>query len=197
MRRIACALLASACLFLCQGPARAVPCSMAATPEKTECIGGESGNGLSDQSLWRVRPLHKSVTTSVRSVRRQHHRSLSISGLPEPLVRKVEEIKQHCPGFHVVSAYRPGARVAGSGRLSLHAVHKAVDIAGPHPQCAYARLHGWPGGVSIDYARVHHIHMSWSPHGHEWHARFAHWHGQRFAVRHRHYRQLAQAHRMR
>jgi hypothetical protein len=109
-----------------------------------------------------------------------------LAGLPAPLVAKVHEIIDHCRGFHVVSAYRPGARIAGSGRISLHALHRAADIAGPHYACAYARLHGWPGGVSIDAYRMHHIHLSWAPHSREWHARFRHGGGTRYAARYRH-----------
>jgi hypothetical protein len=109
-----------------------------------------------------------------------------LAGLPAPLVAKVHEIVDHCRGFHVVSGYRPGARIAGSGRVSLHALHRAIDIAGPNYHCAYARLRGWPGGVSIDAWRMHHIHLSWAPGSHEWHARFNHGGGTRVASRYRH-----------
>lgn len=102
----------------------------------------------------------------------RHHLTV-LAGFPAPLVRKVEEIIAAC-GSRVVSAFRPGARVRGSGRPSLHAIKRAVDIVGA-PKCAYAKLRTWPGGVSTDYGRVHHIHVSYSPQGREWHARFQHW----------------------
>jgi hypothetical protein len=108
------------------------------------------------------------------------------NGFPAPLLTKVREIVKDCRGFHVVSGYRPGARIAGSGRVSLHALHRAIDIAGPNYHCAYARLRGWPGGVSIDAWRMHHIHLSWAPGSHEWHARFNHGGGTRVASRYRH-----------
>ena len=58
--------------------------------------------------------------------------------------------------------------------MSLHSVGRAVDIRG-NPRCAYAMLRDWPGGVSVDYGRVGHIHFSYDPHGgREMHARFSH-----------------------
>jgi hypothetical protein len=115
------------------------------------------------------------------SARKLH--DVSLAGLPGPLIAKVYEIEHGCPGFHVISAFRPGARVRGSGRISLHALHKAADIAGPNYPCAYAHLRDYPGGASIDPYVVHHIHLSWDPGGREWHARFAHW-----QPHHHHYR---------
>jgi hypothetical protein len=188
--------------------------SQAAAPACTNMYEHELPCGLAapPPTLARAKPMRTyPIDRSSRHLQRQHlghegvgvkashiHRPLEISlaGLPQPLVLKVREIEDRCPGFHVISAFRPGARIAGSGRPSLHASHKAADIAGPNYACAYNRLHGWPGGVSIDAARMRHIHMSWSPHGREWHARFNHWHGQRYARR-SHTRRLAMNHRWR
>lgn len=68
-------------------------------------------------------------------------------------------------------------RVAGTRRMSLHASGLAVDMAG-NPGCIYARLRGWPGGYSTDYARVRHVHIS-GPGGREDGLRFAHRHAPR------------------
>lgn len=105
-----------------------------------------------------------------------------LSGFPAPIVAKVREIESAC-GARVISAYRPGARVRGSGRMSLHASRRAVDMAG-NPSCIYSRLRSWPGGVSSDYGRVRHVHFSYSPNGQEWGARFAHGGGRKYR-RHR------------
>lgn len=110
------------------------------------------------------------------------HPTRDLSGFPSPLVAKVREIESAC-GARVISAYRPGARVRGSGRMSLHASRRAVDMSG-NPSCIYARLRSWPGGVSSDYGRVRHVHFSYSPNGAEWGARFAHYGGRKFR-RHR------------
>lgn len=106
---------------------------------------------------------------------KQARGSVSMAGVVAPLVAKVQEIQAAC-GSRVISAMRYGRRaiVRGSGRRSLHESGRAVDVAG-NPTCIYARLHGWPGGYSVDYRRVAHVHISWSPGGREWGARFTHW----------------------
>lgn len=106
----------------------------------------------------------------------QAHRS----DLINVLASKVGEIQSAC-GSHLISAYRPGARIAGTGHPSLHSLYpaRAADLSG-NPSCIYAHLRGWQGGYSIDYGRVRHVHVSWSPPGSghlagkEWHARFVH-----------------------
>jgi uncharacterized protein YcbK (DUF882 family) len=142
---------------------------------------------------------HHSAHAHRHAVRRAHHHrsahagrhsdrhtSTSTAGLPGPLVAALDRIKEACTGFRLISTFRPGARVAGSGRPSLHAFHKAADFAVTSWRCAYAALKGFRGGVSTDPGRVGHIHASWDPGGREWGARFAHWHGghhHRYALR--------------
>lgn len=140
----------------------------------------------------RHHPFHRSVAGA--SYSHHHHRiagghsagsgRLSLAGFPEPLVEKVHEITGAC-GSRIVSAFRPGARVAGTGHISNHALRKAVDIAG-NPKCIYAHLQGWPGGYSIDYGRVQHVHISYNR-GMEWGVRFAHGGGGHYARRYAHH----------
>lgn len=120
--------------------------------------------------------------------RRHRDASASTAGLPGPLVTALEHVQSSCAGFRIISTYRPGARVAGSGRVSLHALDKAADFVVTHWSCAYAALDGFRGGVSTDPGRVGHIHTSWDPGGREWGSRFAHYHGGRYAYRPRHRR---------
>lgn len=107
----------------------------------------------------------------------------SLVGIVKPLATKVMQLASLCPGTVVISTVRPGARVRGSGRPSLHRSGKAVDIGGNY-RCLYVALRGFPGGVSTDAHRVRHIHMSWDPKGREWGRRFAHWQP---GARHRRY----------
>lgn len=102
------------------------------------------------------------------------HGTTSLDGYPKELIDKTHEIERDC-GSKIVSAYRPGAMVCYGGRcrLSDHATKTAVDIAG-NPVCIYARLRGWRGGYSTDYAAVRHVHISYNRHSPEWGARFAH-----------------------
>jgi hypothetical protein len=127
---------------------------------------------------------HRRAALRHRVVRRS---SVSTAGLPRPLVAAIRRVQVACPGFRVISAFRPGARVRGSGRLSLHARHRAADIAGGNYRCAYRVLAGFPGGMSTDAGRIRHIHLSWEPGGREWGLRFAHGGHRRYARAHRRY----------
>jgi hypothetical protein len=100
------------------------------------------------------------------------------------LAAKAREIVASC-GSTVISSLRPGARIAGTGHLSMHASGRAVDVRG-NPSCIYGHLQGWPGGYSVDYGSVQHVHISLG--GHEDGQRFSHhashhlrhgWHGAR------------------
>ena len=100
-----------------------------------------------------------------------------LAGVVGPLAAKAREIVAAC-GSRVISAVRY-TRIAGTGgRLSLHASGRAVDMAG-NPGCMYSALRGWPGGVSVDYGRVRHVHFSYAPGGAEWGVRFNHYRARR------------------
>lgn len=119
----------------------------------------------------------------VRGAQRSRSSAVVTAGMPAPLASKVAELRSAC-GSRLISGFRPGAHVAGSGRLSNHARGTAADVQG-NPHCIYAHLHGWPGGYSTDYGRVNHVHISYD-HGHEWGARFVHGGGHsHYAYRHR------------
>jgi hypothetical protein len=96
---------------------------------------------------------------------------VSIVGVVAPLQAKVMEIQNAC-GSKVISAVRR-TYIAGTRVVSLHASGQAVDLQG-NPDCIYAHLNGWAGGYSTDYARMKHVHISWSDGGREWGARFVH-----------------------
>jgi hypothetical protein len=104
------------------------------------------------------------------------------------LEAKAHEIVSSC-GSTIISAFRPGARIAGSGHPSMHASGRAVDIKG-NPNCIYSHLRGWPGGYSVDYGSVQHVHISlggredglrFTHYGHH-HARYAAHHPHRFSI---------------
>lgn len=104
----------------------------------------------------------------------------SLAGYPAPLVAKVQELKAAC-GAVLISAFRPGAKIRGSGHPSLHASRRAVDMTG-NAACIYRHLADWPGGVSTDYSAVAHVHISYAPGGQEWGSRFSHWRPRRTGV---------------
>jgi hypothetical protein len=108
---------------------------------------------------------------------------VSLIGVVPQLAAKITDIVGTC-GSEVVSAVRH-TYIAGTHRISQHANGTAVDITG-NPSCIYSMLRGWPGGVSTDYSRVHHVHISIG--GPEDGRRFVHGgHRQHYAHhRHRH-----------
>lgn len=97
--------------------------------------------------------------------------SVSLAGVVPELAAKAREIQAAC-GARVISAVRK-TYIAGTRTISLHASGRAVDMAGDQ-SCIYRHLASWPGGVSIDYARVRHVHISYAPEGREWGLRFKH-----------------------
>ena len=117
----------------------------------------------------------------VARLHRRHHQPDGdfAAGIKGQLATKAQEIVASC-GSTVISGWRPGARIAGTRHVSLHASGRAVDIKG-NPHCIYSHLQGWPGGYSIDYGAVQHVHVSLG--GTEDGLRFAH-----NGAHHRHHR---------
>jgi len=142
--------------------------------------GGEIGRGGDDRAapatvVPKHAPRHRQHgRTSQRAKFSRQANSVSLAGIVPPLRAKAQEIVASCRS-RVVSSIRRGARVYGGNR-SNHATGRAVDLTG-NPQCIYALLVGWPGGVSTDYAsapRGPHVHVSYNPQGMEWGLRFKH-----------------------
>jgi hypothetical protein len=111
--------------------------------------------------------------------RGSHHRfhyvgaarnTTNLASIGGTLAAKAREIVASC-GSTVISSFRPGARIAGTGHISMHASGRAVDIRG-NPSCIYGHLQGWRGGYSVDYGAVQHVHISLG--GHEDGLRFSH-----------------------
>lgn len=117
-------------------------------------------------------------------------KSAKLHDLTPKLADKVASVLAACPGSKLVSGYRRGARVRGSGRPSLHSHYpsRAADLQG-NPSCIRKAFDGWPGGLSTDYRAVNHYHASYAPGSREFGSRFAHYRGgrgHRLARRHHH-----------
>lgn len=119
--------------------------------------------------------------------------SIAANGLVAPLAAKVAEITHTC-GSRLISAVRH-TYIAGTRHMSLHAFGKAADVSGNAP-CIYRMLADWPGGYSVDYSSVGHVHISYDQNGREWGSHFRHyaisrrWHnyGRRHHYASHHYR---------
>jgi len=88
------------------------------------------------------------------------------SCLPSSLKAKLDEVRSKFGPVKIVSAHRPGARIAGSGRRSLHASCRAVDFHPPKGK--HAEVVAWlkanhSGGVGTYSCGMHHIHIDAGP----------------------------------
>lgn len=108
---------------------------------------------------------------------------IGLAGVTPQLASKVTDIVSTC-GSQVISAVRH-TFIAGTRHISQHANGTAVDVTG-NPSCIYSMLHDWPGGYSIDYARMKHVHISIG--GPENGLRFVHGGGHRHYAHQRHRR---------
>lgn len=82
--------------------------------------------------------------------------------MPAALRAKLNEIESKFGPVQVISAHRPGARIAGSGRVSLHASCRAVDFNPPPGK--YQQVANWlkanhNGGVGTYSCGMNHIHI--------------------------------------
>lgn len=92
--------------------------------------------------------------------------STSTGCLPGALKRKLSQIRSKFGPVRVISTHRPGARIAGSGKRSLHSACRAVDFHPPRGQ--YRAVVAWlkanhGGGVGTYSCGMHHIHMDNGP----------------------------------
>lgn len=144
-----------------------------------------------------VAAISLALALAVAASPAESRRYASSAGLPAPLQSALAKVAAACPGFAVISTYRPGARVRGSGRTSLHASYRAADFRVDHWACAYGALAGFAGGMSTDPTRIRppHIHISWAPGSREFGRHFAHWQPHRTAKHHRHYAKRYRHHR--
>ncbi len=91
-----------------------------------------------------------------------HAFSTSRGCLPGSVKTALGQLDSHFGGIKVISTHRPGARIAGSGRISLHASCRAADFRPPPGR--YREVVAWLrnnfGGEVITYRGPNaHIHI--------------------------------------
>ncbi len=141
--------------------------ALAASPAYAQSALEYAASGMGQANMQKA---HNGPRISKRFSRRLIRSEGMLAGVYGPLAAKAMEIEAAC-GSRVISGVRH-TRVRGSGRWSLHASGRAVDMAG-NPRCIYAHLKGFAGGYSTDYGRVAHVHISLG--GREDGLRFAHY----------------------
>jgi hypothetical protein len=87
--------------------------------------------------------------------------SASASCLPQSVKAKLSEIERRFGKVKIISAFRKGARIAGSGHPSHHAACRAVDfnVARNQPAAARWLKQTHNGGVGTYSGRFNHIHI--------------------------------------
>ena len=97
-----------------------------------------------------------------------HSASAQSTGcLPGVLKQRLSQIRQKFGSVSVISTHRRGARIAGSGRRSMHASCRAVDFHPPRGQ--HGKVVAWlkqnhSGGVGTYSCGMSHIHIDNGPH---------------------------------
>ena len=109
---------------------------------------GLTGSCLSEPAHARVKPAYKPSSTRMC--------------VPAELKRTLDEIEDRFGPVQVISAHRPGAKIAGSGRRSKHADCRAVDFNPPRGK--YDEVAAWlkvnhSGGVGTYGCGMGHIHI--------------------------------------
>ncbi len=178
----------STAIFVAAGLALSVGLATAASAyvrHHRHAAGGHHARTASLRVHHAAHRTHHRVHYANQQLRRQVHYGLHYGAspfgcLPAELRAKVFEIIDAC-GTHVLRTFTPGAVIAGTHHLSEHAFCRAADLAG-NPACIYSHLRGFRGGVSTDYARMQHVHVSWHPGGWEQGVRFVHGGGHRATV---------------
>jgi hypothetical protein len=91
--------------------------------------------------------------------------------LPGTLKNALASIESRFGTVRVISTFRPGARIAGTNHMSLHATCRAVDFhppAGKYREVlAYLRAN-WKGGLGTYSGQLHHLHLDVG-HKMQWH----------------------------
>lgn len=93
-------------------------------------------------------------------------RAVGTSCLPASLKSKLAQIRANFGPVRIISAHRPGARIAGSGKRSYHASCRAVDFhapSGKRSQVVAWLKRNHSGGVGTYSCGMHHIHIDNGP----------------------------------
>ena len=92
--------------------------------------------------------------------------SSSSSCLPGVLKRRLSQLRSKFGAIRVISTFRRGARIAGTGRPSFHASCRAVDFLPPrgkYSAVANRLKQNHFGGVGTYSCGMYHIHMDNGP----------------------------------
>jgi hypothetical protein len=100
----------------------------------------------------------------------------STSCTPAHLVSALKQVEAECGAAKIVSAHRPGARIAGTGHVSQHSfcngTNGAIDAVFSNRACALSALRKTSYTI-LTYGKSAHIHIGTDGWGHGSNARVA------------------------
>jgi len=108
-------------------------------------------------------PQRQKRRMAMRSVRRW---TSSTNCLPSSLKRQVNKLESQFGRIRIISTFRRGARIAGSGRRSRHADCRAIDFKaakGQHSKVVRWLRANHRGGLGTYSCAMHHIHIDNGP----------------------------------
>jgi uncharacterized protein YcbK (DUF882 family) len=91
--------------------------------------------------------------------------------LPGSLKNALATIESRFGAVRVISTHRPGARIAGTSQMSLHATCRAVDFhpaAGRYNEVLAHLRANWKGGIGTYSGQSNHLHIDVG-HPYRWH----------------------------
>jgi len=86
--------------------------------------------------------------------------------MPQPIRAMLDTVRSLFGSVGIISAHRPGAKIAGTNKASYHASCQAVDIVPPKNRrnevIAYLKAN-WNGGLGTYSCGAHHVHLDTGP----------------------------------
>lgn len=103
------------------------------------------------------------VTVALGGCAHKAHISKETECLPSAVEEELRTIDAQFGKVHIVSTYRPGAKIAGTNITSYHAYCRAVDFNvrgnGAQQRAASYLRASWEGGFGTYSSKMHHLHI--------------------------------------
>lgn len=111
-------------------------------------------------------PLLALLPQAARPAPRQHARNDGRGCLKPTALALLDRIEAQFGPMQLISTCRPGARIAGSGRISKHATGEAIDFNAGRRKSEVVRwlIANHKSGGTMTYAGMSHIHVDVGPH---------------------------------
>jgi hypothetical protein len=139
----------------------AAPAQAKAAPPKLQLLAAASPQGLDLPQLQPLLPPE-----AAKPAPRAHARNDGRSCLKPAARALLERIEAQFGPMQIISTCRPGARIAGSGRISKHATGEAIDFSAGRRKAEVVRwlIANHKSGGTMTYSDMSHIHVDVGQH---------------------------------